>query len=224
MGPFYRLLGLMAFVDEILGSVRFYYIIRCNWILFATIGLYFFAGASALGLPWPRLPFEIPLAYPGLQTALTLLVICWFKRDMIFRPMGIVTRGDGASRTPVTVPPDQVDLRISGRFDRGLGHSLTLRDIPVRWNVDHTGSTPARNLSPKGRRVRRLAIASGRQRGAMESRRHPRDAGRRRRGGDVLPRAQGPAGLPTQAPGKANGRDPERQECLATHDTESNVR
>jgi hypothetical protein len=44
------------------------------------------------------------------------------------------------SHLPVSVPPEEIDLRVSGRFDRGLGHSLSLREIPVRWNIDDTGS------------------------------------------------------------------------------------
>jgi hypothetical protein len=145
MWLFYRLLGLAAFVDEVLGSIRLNYIIRCNWILFALISLYFCAGASALGLPWPKLPSDIPLDYPGIQTALALtalalLVICWLRGDTIFRPMNIVARTDNMPQTPVPVGREEIDLRISGRFDRGLGHSLSLREFPARWNIHDTGS------------------------------------------------------------------------------------
>jgi hypothetical protein len=145
MSLFYRLLGLTALVDEFLGCIRVYYIVRGNWILFAIILIYFFAGASALGLPWPVLPLEIPLAYPGLQAALallglTLLVLCWIRRAIIFRPMSVVPRPDAMSPAPAVVTPKQIDLRISGRFDRGTGHSLSLRDFPVRWNIHDTGA------------------------------------------------------------------------------------
>ena len=126
MRLFYVFLGLTALIDEILGSIRVYYIVRGNWILFAIIFVYFLAAASALGLPWPLLPLEVPMAYPGLQAslalvALVLLVICWLRRDIIFRPMNVVPRPATTSQGPVTAPSEPIDLRISGRFDRGLG-------------------------------------------------------------------------------------------------------
>lgn len=55
MGLFYRLLGLVALIDDVLGSIVVYHIIRLNWIFFAIVLLYAFVGASALGLPWPCL-------------------------------------------------------------------------------------------------------------------------------------------------------------------------
>jgi hypothetical protein len=141
MWLFYRLLGLTALLDEGAGSIRLNYLIRGDWILFAVIFFYFITGASAFGLPWAN-PLEIPLAYPVLQTslaasALALLVICWMRRDTIFRPMNIVARGVDTSQSPI---PGPIDLRFSGRFDRSLGHYLSLRNFPVWWNVDDTGS------------------------------------------------------------------------------------
>jgi hypothetical protein len=145
MSLFFRLLGLTALVDEFLGCIRFYYIVRGNWILFAIIFMYFIAAACALDLPWPVLPLEIPLAYPGLQaalalSALVLLAICWIRRDIIFRPMQVVAGRDVMSQAPIVATPEQIDLTISGRFDRGTGHSLSLRDFPVRWSTHDTGA------------------------------------------------------------------------------------
>ncbi len=99
MGLFYRVLGLMALVHEICGSIHAHHIIRFDWIVVALLLFYLLAGASALGLPWPTFPLEIQLAYPVLQTtlassALALFLICWVRRDTIFRPMNIFARGD----------------------------------------------------------------------------------------------------------------------------------
>ena len=126
-------------------GLRWYYIIRVNWILFAIIFFYFVAGASSLGLPWPVLPFEVPVARPFIQTALafsalTLLLICWVRRDTIFRPMKIIGRQGDVSQTPTSMRHQAIDLRITGRFDRGLGHAFTLRECPVQWKIDDTGS------------------------------------------------------------------------------------
>jgi hypothetical protein len=145
MSLFYHILGLMAVFDACLKSIRVNYIIRGDWILFAIIFLYSFAAASALGLPWPRLPLEIPLDYPALQlslslSALALLVICWVRRDIVFRPMNIIARGVEVSQTSALVRPEQIDLRIWSRFNRGPGHSVWLRDFPVRFNIDDSGT------------------------------------------------------------------------------------
>jgi hypothetical protein len=145
MSLFYHILGLMAVFDACLKSIRVNYIIRGDWILFAIIFLYSFAAASALGLPWPKLPLEIPLDYPALQlslslSALALLVICWVRRDIVFRPMNIIARGVEVSQTSALVRPEQIDLRIWSRFNRGPGHSVWLHDFPVRFNIDDSGT------------------------------------------------------------------------------------
>jgi hypothetical protein len=117
-------------VDEFLGCIRFYYIVRANWSFFAIIFIYFIAGVSALGLPWPVLPLEIPLAYPGIQaalalsalalSALTLLVLCWIRRDIIFRPMNIVTRPVAMSQAAVVVTAEQIDAASASENRRPL--------------------------------------------------------------------------------------------------------
>jgi hypothetical protein len=145
MGLFYRVLGLMAFVHELCRSIYVYHIIRIDWIVVALLLFYVFAGASALGLPWPPFPLEIQLAYPVLQTtlassALALFLICWVRRDTIFRPMNIIARGDSMLRRVVSERPEPIDLRISGRFDRGFGQPLSLRELPVRWKIEDTGA------------------------------------------------------------------------------------
>ena len=145
MSLFYHILGLTALFDACLKSIRVNYIIRGDWILFAIIFLYSFAAASALGLPWPKLPLEIPLDYPALQlslsfSALALLVICWVRQDIVFRPMNINAKYDEVSRTSALVRPEEIDLRIWSRISRGPGHSVWLRDFPVRFNIDNSGT------------------------------------------------------------------------------------
>ncbi len=145
MSLFYRILGLTSAFDACLKSIRVNYIIRGDWILFAILFLYSFAAASALGLPWPKLPLEIPLDYPALQlclslSALALLVICWVRRDIVFRPIKVLARGDEVSQTSALVRREEIDLRIWSRFNRGPGHSVWLRDFPVKFNIDDSGT------------------------------------------------------------------------------------
>ena len=145
MSLFYHILGLTALFDVCLKSIRVNYIIRGDWIVFAIIFLYAFAAASVLGLPWPKLPLEIPLDYPALQlclslSALALLVFCWVRQDIVFRPMNVIARGVEVSQTSTLVRPEEIDLRIWSRFNRGPGHSVWLRDFPVRFNIDDTGT------------------------------------------------------------------------------------
>jgi hypothetical protein len=145
MGLFYRILGLMAFVHEICASIRVSHIIRVDWIVVAILLFYLFAGASALGLPWPTFPLEIELAYPVVQTtlafsALALFLICWIKGDTIFRPMNIIARGDRMPQSAVSERAKPIDLRLSGRFDPGFGQRLSLRELPVRWKIEDTGA------------------------------------------------------------------------------------
>jgi hypothetical protein len=145
MGLFHRLLGLAAFFNEVTRSIRVYHIVRIDWIVVAVLLLYAFAGASALGLPWPKLPFEIPLAFPALQTAIALLALALIvtsgvRQDTIFRPMNVTARALAVPQSPLTDRPEPIDLRISGRFDRGFGRPVSLRDLPVQWKVDDTGS------------------------------------------------------------------------------------
>jgi hypothetical protein len=145
MGLFYRLLGVVALFHDVSKSIYFYNIIRVDWIVVALLLLYSFVGASALGLPWPVFPLEIPMAYPALQTSLALsslalLLISAARRDTIFRPMDIAGRADGRPQAPESGRAETVDLRLSGRFNRGVGHPLSLRALPVRWKIDDTGS------------------------------------------------------------------------------------
>ncbi len=145
MGLFYRLLGVAALFHHVCRSIYVYHIIRIDWIVVAALSLYSFAGASALGLPWPKFPLEVPMAYPVLQmsfaiSVLALLLISAARQDMIFRPMNTTDRADGRPPASESGRAEPVDLRISGRFDRGFGHSLSLRELPVRWNIDDTGS------------------------------------------------------------------------------------
>jgi len=145
MGLFYRVLGLMAFVHQVCGSIHAHYIIRLDWIVVALLLFYLFAGASALGLPWPAFPLEIQLAYPVLQTilassALALFLICWVRRGTIFRTMNIIARGDSMPQRAVSERPEPIELRFSGRFDRGFGQPLSLRELPVRWKIEDTGA------------------------------------------------------------------------------------
>ena len=155
MSLFYHILGLTALFDACLKSIRVNYIIRGDWIFFAILFLYSFAAASALGLPWPKLPLEIPLEYPALQlslslSALALLVICWVRHDIVFRPMNIIARGVEVSQASDLVRPEQIDLRIWSRFNRGPGHSVWLRDFPVRFNIDDSGESRLRLTSDDG--------------------------------------------------------------------------
>jgi hypothetical protein len=145
VGLFYRVLGLMALVHHVCRSIHVYHILRVDWIVAALLLLYLWAGASALGLPWPTFPLDIPLAYPILQTtlassALVLFLICWLRRDTIFRPLHLIPRAGRVPPAAVSERPAPIDLRISGRFARGFGQALSLRDLPVRWNIDDTGS------------------------------------------------------------------------------------
>jgi hypothetical protein len=145
VGLFYRVLGLMALVHHVCRSIQVYHIIRVDWIAAALLVFYVFAGASALGLPWPMFPLEVPLAYPVLQTilassALALFLTCWVRRDTVFRPMNVIPRGDTVPQATVPERPEPIDLRISGRFIRDFGRALSLRGLPVRWKIDDTGS------------------------------------------------------------------------------------
>jgi hypothetical protein len=145
MGLFYRILGVAALFHDACRSIYIYHIVRIDWIVVAALSLYSFAGASALGLPWPEFPLEVPMAYPLLQTSLalsllTLLLISAARQDTIFRPLNTTARDDGMPQAPAAGHAEPVDLRISGRFNRGFGHLLSLRTLPVRWNVDDTGS------------------------------------------------------------------------------------
>ena len=69
-------------------------------------------------------------------SALALLVNCWVRHDIVFRPMNIIARGVEVSQASDLVRPEQIDLRIWSRLDRGPGHSVWLRDFPVRFNID----------------------------------------------------------------------------------------
>ncbi len=165
MGLFYRVLGLMAFVHEICASIHVYHMIRVDWIVVAILLFYLFAGASALGLPWPAFPLEIPLAYPVLQTtlalsALVLFLICWVRRDTIFRPMNLIAQGDSVPQTVVSERPAPIPLRLSGRFDRGFGQPLSLHDLPVRWKIEDTGENLARIVHQRGPHRVRFSISA----------------------------------------------------------------
>ena len=75
MGLFYRLLGVAALFHHVCRSIYVYHIIRIDWIVVAALSLYSFAGASALGLPWPKFPLEVPMAYPVLQMSFAISVL-----------------------------------------------------------------------------------------------------------------------------------------------------
>jgi hypothetical protein len=142
MGIVYRLLGLTAAIRNVLASLWLKGLIRGDWILFAIAVFYLVAGTTALGWPWPRLPWTMPLAYPALQTALAasalaLLVVCGMRRGTIFRPTGRTGRASGP---PVRVQPGLPEVRVFGRFERGVGRSVSLCDIPARWRVEDTGT------------------------------------------------------------------------------------
>jgi hypothetical protein len=145
MGLLYRVLGLTALVREFCQSIHLHHIIRLDWILMGLLLFYLLAGASALGLPWPAFTIDIQSTHPVLQTtlassALVLFLICWVRQDTIFRPIDVNARGGRSPQSAVSESPQPIDLRLTGRFDRGFGQPLMLREIPVRWNVDDTGA------------------------------------------------------------------------------------
>ena len=143
MNLLYRLVGLVAAIDEILSHAAIFYVIKLNWIFFLII-LYFIAdGLSHLGIIPSMLMLEEPRHISILKVlvasgVLGLLVTAWLNRNTIFRPTG--ERFTPAFGFPVVPPSEPIDLLLTCRLSRGAGDTIRLHDFPARCRVDHTGS------------------------------------------------------------------------------------
>jgi hypothetical protein len=144
MGLVYRALGLMAYVNEVLGRIAVYHV-RLNWILLAVLLWYFGDGATHLASRGPggagtHSPLFAVMEVSLSATALALIAVCWMQRNTIFRPATFLARNGVLSRDQDPAAAPLVDLRVTGRFDRGHGNSLMLRDFPARWDISETGA------------------------------------------------------------------------------------
>jgi hypothetical protein len=143
MGLYYRALGVMAATNHVLGSIRLYHI-ALNWLAVASLVWVFVDGAGRLGEPMPggvfgehRAPVMAAVALSAC--GLILLAVCMWRRNLIFRTTTSWTQ----SAAPAAGGRDggeTIDLRATGRFHRGAGDALTLRDFPVVWDVSETGA------------------------------------------------------------------------------------
>ncbi len=146
MPLFYRLLGLTAFIDEALQSIRLYHFVRLNWILVGVLLWYVADGAvqpARYFWPVPLLPdppvvriLKITLS----SLALGLLIICWFRRNAIFQPKSVVGPHAVASNVDEPSSSEPLDLRVTARLNRGAGNTIMLREFPVTWHIADSGT------------------------------------------------------------------------------------
>jgi hypothetical protein len=144
MSLLYRALGIAALFNEVLGAIRWNHI-RLNWILLAVLSLVFVDGAVRLESPRVIWPFLHPQTVPVLQmalssSALVLALISLARRNSIFRPIDLVAEKGGPPPAADPVESQQVDLQVTGRFDRGGGNSVSLINFPCRWHISETGA------------------------------------------------------------------------------------
>jgi hypothetical protein len=145
MQLFCRALGLTAFIDESLKAVRLNYFIRLNWIFVGVLLWYLVDGASQLGGFWPAGPFASPPLNSILKIALSsstlaLLIMCWLRRNTIFRRAGDLRQRADSAKSDEPLKAEGLDLRITARLDRGAGNSVMLRQFPVRWHINDSGT------------------------------------------------------------------------------------
>jgi hypothetical protein len=144
MAPFHRALGIAALVNQVLGAIRWNHI-RLNWILLVVLALLFADGFVQLGSPRLSLSFLHPRLLPVLQMILSssAVAFCVFslaRRNTIFRPTHAVTNNVGTSQADELVNASKIDLRVTGRFDRGGGNSISLIEFPCQMQVSDTGA------------------------------------------------------------------------------------
>jgi hypothetical protein len=144
MAPFHRALGIAALVNEVLGAIRWNHI-RLNWILLVVLALLFADGFAQLGSPRLNLPFLHPLFLPVLQmvlssSAFAFCVVSLGCRNTIFRPAHVAAKSDGTSQAVDQLNSGKIDLRVTGRFDRGAGNSISLIEFPCQFRVSDTGA------------------------------------------------------------------------------------
>jgi hypothetical protein len=144
MAPFHRTLGIAALVNEFLGAIRWNHI-RLNWILLVVLALLFADGFVQLGSPRLSLSFLHPLFLPVLQmilssTAFAFCVVSLVRRNTIFRPTHVVANNVGTSQAEELVNASKIGLRVTSRFDRGGGNSISLIEFPCQLRVSDTGA------------------------------------------------------------------------------------
>ena len=144
MALLYRLLGMTAAVNSVLGAIRLHHI-PLNWLAMAALAV---AGAvQAVGFGPDRAGgvFADPQAGPISKVVLcalilVLLAICLVERNVIFRRTDSVGGGgtlavaDAKGRDPFVAP------RASGYFRRRSGGTLWLHDVPTAWEISEEGA------------------------------------------------------------------------------------
>src|SRR5262249_38973821 len=129
--------------NHVLGSIRLYHV-PLNWLAVASLVWVFVDGVERLRERMPggvfgdhRAPVMAAVALSAC--GLILWAVCLWRKGPIFRPTASWTQaaapaaGDRDSGGPI-------DLRATGRFHRGVGDTLSLRDFPVAWDVSETGA------------------------------------------------------------------------------------
>jgi hypothetical protein len=143
MTLFYRVLGLVAAVNSVLGCITLRQI-PLNWFVLALLALISAGGAELLANPQGngmleslQLPPILLLIAPIV--VIGLFVICMMKRNLIFRPM---TSGETDETRSIGQNEKSRKIlapRVSGWFQRG-GSRLWLLAFPSHWDISDDGT------------------------------------------------------------------------------------
>jgi hypothetical protein len=144
MSFYYRMLGLAAALNAILGAIRLHHI-PLNLLVMGLLALATVGQAVGFGPNGAGGAFSNPEAGTILRVALcasifVLLVICLVRKNVIFRPMdslrgsGTVALGDGEGVGRIVAP------RASGVFRRDSGQMLRLHNFPTVWDISEAGA------------------------------------------------------------------------------------
>jgi hypothetical protein len=143
MGLYSRAVGVMAATNHVLGSIRLYHG-RLNWLALASLVWVFVDGAGrpSEGTPGGLFGDQTTSAMATVALSacgLILFAVSIWQKNMIFRPKASWTRAV-APAVGRSEAGETIDLRATGRFRRGVGDALSLRDFPVAWEDSETGA------------------------------------------------------------------------------------
>ena len=144
MALYYRVLGLAAVVNSVLGAIRIYHI-PLNWLVLALLGWIIADGATRLGEKEPgglftHLPGPPVARVIVTSCAVILLVDCMIRKNLVFRSTASPMTGVATSSAANQEGPVPIDLRVSGRFGRGGVGGLWLTDFPAALDITETGT------------------------------------------------------------------------------------